>query len=509
MSNAKLEGAKTLLGIEELGFNKKKHQGEMAIKRAELLGKNSSMTETMGDVALAQVNSMAGRPKNIWNGVAEGLLTAFGMHLKGKSAEEKKQTIENALEAYDWMTQAQAFADHTKQTLQKEKEVFATVPSEKQAMQAWEDGTLEQTMKVALKQKGVNPENVMLSSDGSTVFIEQPDGTINKEPIQNFLSPEDSQQFAFLNKMQKANLAKAENKQLQGLAQDNMDLRRMIEEGIREGEIIEKKKLDNETMTAEARGLSANASMKRANNEVTNMPKMLELREGELEVSQQNANTRASTLGFKNLKDIMPALQSIDKTRHIIKEVKADIKNYPEIFNSSMSAWINTKGDSGAFSLWVQNHLPTVSEDKKDAFQRVSKNLNQLMVSEVRGLGNRNNMTVDKWLQSGNVNMQFSPKNANYMLSQLDNEMSFFEKQYDRALNHTGGSFIGDARRDLKPVFESESDKTRETMSGAGQGSGVRNTITLLKDGKTKTIPTSDYAKSKELAKQQGFGVVE
>lgn len=264
MSNAKLEGAKSLLAIEELGFNKKKHQTETALKRAELLSKNSSMTEVAGDVALSQSQGMSGQQKNAWGGVAEGLLRVFGMYMKGKSAEEKKQTINNVLDVYDWTTQAKEYAAQTQQQLNKEKDLYSAAPSQSQFTQSVENGTLEPTIRSILKEKGISPDQVSFSSDHMTVFVDQGNDSIEKMPVQTLLSPEDSQQYTFANNMTKANIAKSENKQVQGLAQENMDLRKLIEQGIREGEIMEQKKLGNETMSAEARKQNSDIALANA-----------------------------------------------------------------------------------------------------------------------------------------------------------------------------------------------------------------------------------------------------
>ena len=80
--------------------------------------------------------------------------------------------------------------------------------------------------------------------------------------------------------------------------------------------------------------------------------------------------------------------------------------------------------------------------------------------------------------------------------------------QFEATLNKqiaTATKRIGETPN-ANPLPKSEAGQGEGAGAEKGSGGG---TITLLKYGKTKTIPTTDYAKSKALAKQQGFGVVE
>lgn len=256
-------------------YNKTKNQlqkGEIGIKKAQLLGSLPSSTDVAGDTMMGAANSMAQSPRNGMTGLVEGLLRAFGGSLKGKAADERRQQIMDSLEFIDSAMQGEEYLKNTQQQIAKQRKDGEYKPSQGQYEQAYSDGTLESTLKATFQQMGIDPNNVQLSSDGLNVFVEK-DGQVTKAPVSDFFSPEDSQKFQFINSTQKANLAKSENKQIQGLAQENNTLKSRLQtleeqfsqmegispvvakslaQGVVEGERTEGQKLSNETMKAKA-----------------------------------------------------------------------------------------------------------------------------------------------------------------------------------------------------------------------------------------------------------------
>lgn len=131
-----------------------------------------------------------------------------------------------------------------------------------------------------------------------------------------------------------------------------------------------------------------------------------------------------------------------------------------------MNAFVKTGGDSGVFSLWVQDHLiPTQKKGDIDAAMRVTKNLNQLMLTEIKGFGGANNMTIDQMVKEGNVNNQYSTENIMYMLGQAKREMQFSERLYRDALNSSGGSPIGQAYDIHKKGYEEDVGEMRQEIN--------------------------------------------
>ena len=247
--------------------------GDIAIKKATLVGSMPTEEGTMGEGLMAGANRMAQSPhQNAWTGLIEGLMRGFGMGLKGKEAAEKRKQVEEALEVLNYAMEGQEYLQGIQSQLAERKGEQKLLPSQQQITQAYENGTLEPTVKALLRQQGVDPNNVTFSSDGHSVFVKKGDQILQK-PVSDFFGQQDSQAFDFANNVEKSNLVRSENKQIQGLAQENNTLKsqntslttllsnipgldpqtiQALNAQAEAGKAIEKQKLGNETMKAEA-----------------------------------------------------------------------------------------------------------------------------------------------------------------------------------------------------------------------------------------------------------------
>jgi hypothetical protein len=280
MTTALLDGVKAVTEISKLSQEERKYKakekskaGDIAIKKATLLGSMPTEGGTMGEGLMAGANRMAQNPHhNAWTGLIEGLMRGFGVGLKGKEAAEKRKQVEDALEVLNYAMEGQEYLQGVQSQIAQRKEDYASMPSENQYMDAASSGTLEPTLQSLLQEKGVDPKNVTLSSDKMTLFVDK-GGQIEKIPVASLFNPEDSKQFGFAHGMVKSNLTQSANEQVRGLAQENNTMKskleiyqdmfskiqgvdpqlaNMVAQGVVEGEAIEKQKLGNETMKAEA-----------------------------------------------------------------------------------------------------------------------------------------------------------------------------------------------------------------------------------------------------------------
>ena len=212
---------------------------------------------------------------------------------------------------------------------------------------------------------------------------------------------------------------------------------------------------------AEAAAYKDYAAGNKYNVEAEYMPQTVDLREREARTAEKNAMTRFEALGLRNVNELVPRLQAATVTAKLADDVLKDASKHPDIFNSVLSGWINTKGDAGAFSLWMQKMIPAKD---RDAYMRVAKNLNNLMLSEVKGIGGQNNMTIDAWIKEGTPNMQYSAQNIEYMIGQAKAKAEFYRDLYRDTLHNTGGANIGAAYDRRLQELESRSTQLRNTL---------------------------------------------
>lgn len=292
MTKALLDGVKAVTEISKLNQAEKTQKakerskaGDIAIKKATLLGSMPTEGGTMGEGLMAGANRVAQSPhQNGWTGLIEGLMRGFGMGLKGKEAAEKRKQVEDALEVLNYAMDGQEYLQGVQSQVAQQKADLSLMPSEKQYMDAVNEGTVRPVIQTMLQENGIDPNNVTLSDDKMTLFVDK-GGKIEKMPVASMFNPEDSKQFGFTNSMVKSNLAQSANEQVRGIAQENNALKskidiyqdmfskikgvdpaltNMIAQGVVEGEQIEKQKLGNETMSAEARKQNSDIALANA-----------------------------------------------------------------------------------------------------------------------------------------------------------------------------------------------------------------------------------------------------
>lgn len=282
---------------KEIGQKNRFQKGEIGLKRAQILSALPSSTDTAGDSLIGAANSMAQSPRNASTGIVEGLLRAFGGNLKGKAADEKRKQIMDSLDVLDYTMESEEYLQKTQEQIAKQKNDMQYRPSQKQYEQSYSDGTIDQTLKATFQQMGIDPNKVQRSSDGLNVYIEK-DGKITKAPVSDFFSPEDSQKFQFINSTQKANLAQSENKQVQGLAQENNMLKSRLD--VLEEQYKQIEGISPVMAKSLARGVVDGERVQQ--NEDAMKERGFSLQERGLGIQQQNANISQDYLDLEKAK---------------------------------------------------------------------------------------------------------------------------------------------------------------------------------------------------------------
>jgi len=494
------------LGIrkdKELKQKRDLKNSDLKLKKSQLLASVPSSEEIAGDNLLAGAERMSRGPQNAATGLLEGLMRAFGGNLKGKASEEKKKQLMDALDVLDYAMQGEEYLQNTQAQIAKQREAQKYAPSQNQYEQSYSDGTLKATLTPLFQQLGVDPNRVSLSDDGLNVFMERDDGTILKRPVSDFFSPEDSKEFQFLNTMQKTNLLRTENKQVQGLAQENTQLKsrlqqleeqfasmeginpataRLLAEDTIRGEERLAHQLNNETRKADA-------SVRKAELDAHYRPMELEQRKRAIDVSEINANSKLEALGLKNVKEILPRLEASASTVKYADDLLNDVKKHRELFGSALSTWIDTKGDSGAFSLKMQQ---LYGGKDRDAAMRIAKNISSLMLADAKSLGGQNNMTLDSWIQQSFPNIQYSPDNFKYIVEQIKNKAEFYRDIYRDTLNQSSNAHIGQSYDTRLGEFNLKSQQSRNSLDLLEGNIYVQDP----KTGKTALLSPQDAKKA-------------
>lgn len=459
--NSGIQISKLHQDVKTQKAKEKSKVGDLAIKKATLLGSMPTEGGTMGEGLIAGANRMAQSPhQNAWTGLIEGLMRGFGVGLKGKEAAEKRKQVEDALEVLNYAMEGREYLQGIQSQLAARKEEQKLLPSQQQITQAYENGTLEPTVKALLRQQGVDPNNVTFSSDGHSVFIKKGEQIIQK-PVSDFFGQQDSQAFDFTNNIEKTNLVRSENKVIQGLAQENTALKsqntslttllsnipgldpqaiQALNAQAEAGKVIEQKKLGNETLTAEARGLSASASMKRAN----------------LDADLHDLNKEKLKADIDKIKsgDGKPDYDQMETQAYLrLHQLLSDNNNDPT----------NPTGAIGEGVQKVGSQLPLVGDwFGKGLAQK--QEYNQIL-SDLKGL---------RFKKFGYSNK------------------SEFDHIYTLKENMPRNEAIKFVKNELMKKGINPEIKT----------------ITLKKNGQTKTFPTQNYEEAKKLAEDTGYEVV-
>ena len=297
---------------KEIGQKNRFQKGEIGLKRAQILSALPSSTDTAGDSLIGAANSMAQSPRNASTGIVEGLLRAFGGNLKGKAADEKRKQIMDSLDVLDYTMESEEYLQKTQEQIAKQKNDMQYRPSQKQYEQSYSDGTIDQTLKATFQQMGIDPNKVQRSSDGLNVYIEK-DGKITKAPVSDFFSPEDSQKFQFINSTQKANLAQSENKQVQGLAQENNMLKSRLD--VLEEQYKQIEGISPVMAKSLARGVVDGERVQQ--NEDAMKERGFSLQERGLGIQQQNADTSRMAVENKEKEDKAKSPEDMEKETYL------------------------------------------------------------------------------------------------------------------------------------------------------------------------------------------------
>lgn len=401
MASLRSENRKYLIQKNE-NIRKQKHDNaELKIKGATILGSMPTEGGTMGEGLMAGANRMAQSPhQNAWTGLIEGLMRGFGMGLKGKEAAEKRKQVEDALEVLNYAMEGQEYLKGIQRQIAQKKEDNASMPSENQYMNAVNDGTVKPTIQTMLQEKGIDPNNVTLSDDKMTLFVDK-DGKIEKMPVASLFNPEDSKKFGFTNSMVKANLAQSANEQVRGLAQENQQLKQRIQDYINDGaspteaqsmvqdeineERVNKQKLGNETMTAEARKRSSLASQDRANLEKELKPlqkKKLELETKKL--NQEFSSVEGNTYGsIPKLGLSRGAETNYSKTANAEQSLAKEIPQAMKLLLDGEKLVQDNQNEFGGGWLKHEVLLHKISpslmpKEKREKYERLEKDSNRI-----------------------------------------------------------------------------------------------------------------------------------
>jgi len=538
MATALLDGIKSITEISKLSQADRKEKakerskaGDMAIKKATLLGSMPTEGGTMGEGLMAGANRMAQNPhQNAWTGLIEGLMRGFGMGLKGKEAAEKRKQVEDALDMIDYAMQGQEYLQGIQGQVAQKREDFAFIPSEKQYMDAVKEGTLKPTIQTMLQENGIDPNNVTLSDDKMTLFVDK-DGKIEKIPVASMFNPEDSRKFGFTNSMVKTNLEQSANEQVRGLAQENNAMKskleiyqdmfskiqgvdpalaQMVAEGVVEGEQIEKQKLGNETMTAEARKRSSLASQDRANLDKTYRPKELLLREREAETAEQNADSKTVKLIQELVGEEIDAKEDFLRTSPRIIEI---VDKYPQIWGSlAQLQWENE--DPSYFEAKRRNLMN--SGEKGQAAAEMIKYINKMQIDVARGFIRPNQFLEKKGSKAvPNFNMPAASfrKIMGEQIMDANEDIQKLNKRIQAISGRRQDQFYDafSGKKEYIPPAAPKSLGMRDTtpLQGADSGKGSGVTIVLY-DPETKqeeVKSVSDLNQAIAQAKKVGLEV--
>lgn len=196
----------------------------------------------------------------------------------------------------------------------------------------------------------------------------------------------------------------------------------------------------NQRIGNDARMMGARASMMNAETNAAYRPQELAMQQKRTDIAEQNANTRFEQLGLKSSKELMPRLQASETTIHLADSLIKDAQKNPDLFSSALSAWVNTKGDAGAFNLAVQK---MIGGKDRDAAQRITKNVRQLMLADAKSLGGQNNQTLDSWIQEAYPNIQYSQQNFIDIIEDVKRKAQFYRNIYRDTLNTPSGQHLG------------------------------------------------------------------
>lgn len=255
---------------------------------------------------------------------------------------------------------------------------------------------------------------------------------------------------------------------------------------------------------------NADTSRFRADTDAFYRPKELYQKERRNDIAQQNANTRYDALQIKDVKEILPRMESNALAIHTAENLVSLAEANPNIFGSLASAYLNTSGEAGAVELWIQQKVTDPKE--RDAIMEMNKDLSSLMLLEAKALGGQNNLTLDKWIRQKFPNGQYSQAVFTKIMKENVAKYKFYENMYKDTLNAIpSAQFIPQSYDRNVALLREEGQPTQPSSSPSqsAQGRGQEEATTIvLKDpdtGEKMTEVTYDVAKSTEVAQKRGL----
>jgi hypothetical protein len=260
----------------------------------------------------------------------------------------------------------------------------------------------------------------------------------------------------------------------------------------------------------------ADADLMRANTEATYAPQSLKVRQGELLVSQQNANAKT----VKLINDVVG--EELDAKQDFLRSAPRMVEIVDKFGDKLWGTLKSLQWQNQDPSYWAMvTRQWNGSSAEQQAAAEMVKYINKMQIDVARGFQRPNQFLERKGSQAvPNFNMPAASfrKIMGEMAQDANEDVLKYNKRLQAISGDKESPFYGawQGTGHYVPPDVPSHLQSRDATPVQGEGiqvtaerGGGRHTITLFKDGATKTIPTSDYAKSKALAKQRGYGVVE
>jgi len=206
----------------------------------------------------------------------------------------------------------------------------------------------------------------------------------------------------------------------------------------RQADDYSKRQLDNETMAAEARARSADASVQRANLDEAYRPQELGIRKQEA----NNASERTKEIGAKRIQRTRefyePKLQSTTNVINTATKLKELVKARPDMLNDLANVLYTAKherSDIGeALNLYARQHVG--DEQLKEYIATFDKLSAELRIGQVKGLSNPN-MLIDSIVAQTVPGKGIPPKAYDKLITDMIDKAQFEKSIYVDTLNAT------------------------------------------------------------------------
>lgn len=388
------------------------------------------------------------RPNEPWRALLDGMF-------KGMAMGEKSEMSKKAKENYDTLEKGTAFimdnlraGQQMLADLNKKEQIKETISGYVSpiytAMMAGADRQKIDNMGrpsfVALQDQGIIPQGAVyltIDTQSKTLIYNKEDGSKGYTDLIPYVN------------------------------QETMDMNKQR---------IEQMGMDARMMSAEASQVNAQAHMMSAHTGQDNSkiaqerlhleqeyaPKEQEDRTTRLKIMQQNANQRLEALGVKSVKEIAPKYEAAIMGKKICEDLIKEATDNPQVFGSTASAVVNTKGDSNALRLWAEKTF--VDQKQRSAAMRVAKGIASLQLQDAKAMGGQNNMTLDAMIQQMIPNGQYDPDNFIYIMEEFKNKYQFRIDTTRDFLRQPHNAYIGNSYDNHMADFENRSKTNRDKL---------------------------------------------